>query len=82
MDRPSGGSNGWCALYEARERTFTTRRFDAAGELISEHKTQILWHPCAVCGKPYAPFGFGVDMRHGKLGTWYCGEHIPAELRK
>jgi hypothetical protein len=26
-------------------------------------------HPCAVCGKDYAPFGFN--------GTYYCPEHRP-----
>jgi len=30
-------------------------------------------HPCSQCGKPNAPFGSGVSLREGKLGTWLCG---------
>jgi hypothetical protein len=28
------------------------------------------------CGES-APFGYGVSLRHGKLGTWYCRRHRP-----
>jgi hypothetical protein len=38
--------------------------FDAAGRFI---------HPCCVCGKP-AVLGFGVNLRAGRLGTWYRGD--------
>lgn len=36
-----------------------------------------LLHPCAVCGDPSAPFGYGVDLLRGVLGVWYCGRHEP-----
>ena len=26
------------------------------------------------CGK-WGSFGYGVDLLHGKIGTWYCREH-------
>jgi hypothetical protein len=45
--------------------------FDAAGRFI---------HPCCRCGKP-AMLGFGVSLRTGKLGTWYCGGCAPAHHR-
>src|SRR5215470_2818781 len=31
---------------------------------------------CTVCGKP-ASFGYGVFLRSGQEGTWYCMEHRP-----
>lgn len=31
---------------------------------------------CAVCGE-IAHFGYGVFLRDGKEGTWYCFEHKP-----
>jgi hypothetical protein len=34
-------------------------------------------HYCA-CGLE-ASFGYGVSLRAGKLGTWYCREHRPPE---
>jgi hypothetical protein len=33
-------------------------------------------HPCSVCGKD-ANLGFGVSIYRGRLGTWYCAEHLP-----
>jgi hypothetical protein len=41
--------------------------FDGDGNFI---------HPCCVCGQ-HATRGFGVSLRNGRLGTWYCGEHVP-----
>jgi hypothetical protein len=37
---------------------------------------------CQVCGKS-ACFGFGVSLRTGKLGRWYCGlhRHLAPEFR-
>lgn len=33
-------------------------------------------HWCEVEGcKNIAPFGFGVFLKKGKVGHWYCGEH-------
>jgi len=37
----------------------------------------IFWHPCSICGNIDAAYGFGVDMRRDKFGTWYCKEHVP-----
>jgi hypothetical protein len=34
-------------------------------------------HPCSVCGNALAPYGYGVDLLKGRLGTWYCHEHRP-----
>lgn len=40
-----------------------------------------LIHPCYKDGcKASAPFGYGVSMRRGKLGTWACADHR-AELQ-
>ena len=33
-------------------------------------------HRCCKCGGD-APFGFGVSLRLGRLGTWYCANHKP-----
>jgi hypothetical protein len=33
-------------------------------------------HRCCKCGGD-GPFGFGVSLRRGKLGTWYCAYHKP-----
>jgi len=33
-----------------------------------------LLHFCQVCGA-WAPFGFGVNLRAGQLGRWFCAEH-------
>lgn len=33
------------------------------------------------CGK-WAAYGYGVSVRFGKLGSWYCREHRPAEPTK
>ncbi len=41
--------------------------------------TEVFLHPCSVCGKPDAPFGFGVRLLKGELGTWFCGPCRPAK---
>jgi hypothetical protein len=33
-------------------------------------------HFCVECGR-FAAFGYGVHLRTGQLGSWYCGEHRP-----
>lgn len=30
---------------------------------------------CARCGSPKAFFGAGVDVFHGRMGTWFCSTH-------
>jgi hypothetical protein len=49
-----------------------TPHFDDNGRFI---------HPCCCCGKP-AVLGFGVNLRAGKLGTWYCGGCKPDPKRE
>jgi hypothetical protein len=34
-------------------------------------------HPCQVCGE-WGSFGYGVSLRAGRLGQWYCFAHRPA----
>ncbi len=33
-------------------------------------------HFCCRCGC-FAAFGYGVRLRAGRLGRWFCGEHRP-----
>ena len=33
-------------------------------------------HFCVECGA-YGAFGYGVNLRAGHLGRWYCGAHRP-----
>jgi hypothetical protein len=34
-------------------------------------------HFCCRCGR-FAAFGYGVRLRAGQLGRWYCGAHRPS----
>jgi hypothetical protein len=34
-------------------------------------------HFCVVCGR-FGAFGYGVSLRTGKPGRWYCAAHRPA----
>jgi hypothetical protein len=43
--------------------------FDADGNFI---------HRCCKCGEE-ASFGYGVSLRRGRLGTWYCAKHQPQQ---
>jgi hypothetical protein len=36
----------------------------------------VLLHFCVECGR-FGPFGYGVELRAGRLGRWYCREHWP-----
>ncbi len=38
----------------------------------------VLLHFCVECGR-FAPYGYGVRLRTGQLGRWYCREHRPQE---
>lgn len=38
-------------------------------------ENQVFSHSCITCGTGDAPFGFGVDMRKGVKGQWYCRAH-------
>jgi hypothetical protein len=44
-------------------------QFDAAGNFI---------HRCCRCGEQ-AYFGYGVSLRRGRLGAWYCANHKPQQ---
>ncbi|GGC70573.1 hypothetical protein GCM10010994_31420 [Chelatococcus reniformis] len=35
---------------------------------------------CVVCGG-YAIFGDGVRLLSDRLGTWWCAEHVPVDVR-
>jgi hypothetical protein len=35
-------------------------------------------HRCCECGEE-ALFGYGVSLRHGRLGTWCCVKHKPQQ---
>jgi hypothetical protein len=39
-----------------------------------------LLHFCIECGR-FAAFGYGVHLRAGRPGRWYCGEHRPHQPR-
>jgi hypothetical protein len=36
----------------------------------------VFLHFCVECGR-FGPFGYGVCLRAGQLGRWYCREHRP-----
>jgi hypothetical protein len=36
----------------------------------------VFLHFCVECGR-FGPFGYGVSLRAGQLGRWYCHEHRP-----
>jgi hypothetical protein len=38
-----------------------------------------LLHFCVECGA-YGAFGYGVNLRAGRLGAWYCATHRPQRL--
>ena len=38
-------------------------------------------HFCVRCGR-FAAFGYGVHLRTGKLGRWYCGQHRPRQVTR
>ena len=38
----------------------------------------VFTHFCVECGR-HAPFGYGVSLRAGQLGRWYCREHRPQQ---
>jgi hypothetical protein len=37
---------------------------------------EVFLHFCGECGA-YGAFGYGVSLRAGRMGLWYCGEHRP-----
>jgi hypothetical protein len=43
-----------------------------------EESGGVLLHFCVECGR-FGPYGYGVRLRAGQLGRWYCYEHRPQE---
>ena len=41
-----------------------------------QEKDGVFLHFCVECGR-FGPFGYGVRLRAGQLGRWYCREHRP-----
>jgi hypothetical protein len=37
---------------------------------------EILLHFCSVCGA-WGSYGFGVNLRGGRMGRWFCAAHRP-----
>ena len=50
------------------------RRSDRRGRILEFGGA--LLHFCVECGR-FGPFGYGVSLRAGQLGRWYCREHRP-----
>ena len=46
--------------------------------LVKETEGGALLHYCEKCGA-FAPFGYGVSLRRGRLGRWYCAAHRPQD---
>jgi hypothetical protein len=47
---------------------------------LQELDNGALLHFCCQCGR-FGAFGYGVCLRVGQLGRWYCGEHRPRDPR-
>jgi hypothetical protein len=45
-----------------------------------EEREGVFLHFCAQCGA-WGAFGYGVSLRSGRLGRWYCAEHRPRQPR-
>ena len=39
-----------------------------------ESQGNMLLHFCCVCGA-WGSYGFGVNLRHGRMGRWFCAAH-------
>jgi hypothetical protein len=44
---------------------------------VEEHGDVFL-HFCVECGR-FGPYGYGVHLRTGRLGRWYCRQHRPQD---
>jgi hypothetical protein len=54
-------------LPETIEETIPSAYYDNEGRFI---------HNCAICGRG-ANRGYGVSIKRGQLGAWFCSEHLP-----
>jgi hypothetical protein len=46
---------------------------------IEELPGRVFLHFCIECGR-WGAFGYGVNLRAGRLGEWYCATHRPHRL--
>jgi hypothetical protein len=46
---------------------------------IEELPGRLFLHFCIECGR-WGAFGYGVNLRAGRLGGWYCATHRPRRL--
>jgi hypothetical protein len=46
---------------------------------IEELPGRMFLHFCIECGR-WGAFGYGVNLRAGRLGGWYCATHRPQRL--
>ena len=49
--------------------------------LLSFERVGPFIHPCVVCGN-WGAYGYGVHLREGRVGTWYCAEHRPEQGKR
>lgn len=58
--------------------------FDPSGSFgrIGKSGRKVLYTRCRICGKRWAEFGYGVNLRDGKPGHWYCAEHRPEKTHE
>jgi hypothetical protein len=46
---------------------------------IEELTGRVFLHFCIECGR-WGTFGYGVNLRAGRLGEWYCATHRPQRV--
>jgi hypothetical protein len=63
------------ALLTAPEPGFELPCFARRGRIV-QGADELFLHFCCECGA-WAPFGYGVKLREGRAGRWYCAEHKP-----
>jgi hypothetical protein len=47
---------------------------------VEERPDRTFLHFCHECGR-WGSYGFGVALRSGQLGRWYCAAHRPGSLK-
>jgi len=68
--------NKWRAVIVAGAGVDDARKLDEIEQPRKAPDYQPLVFLCVVCGA-YACFGYGVALRAGRVGTWYCRSHRP-----
>jgi len=71
--------NRWRATIVAGATADDVRRVldvESSEPVRKDSDYQPLVFTCLVCGRE-ACFGYGVALREGKIGTWYCTAHRP-----